>query len=144
MRVQKVRFSHIIQKKFARSSEVLNIIAFLNNQAEEDNTRDQLIDDICLLQGVCCELQDGQEKMTFILEQLELLQKHSCQRRYSSFLLANAVMWQKTSPALYNQLLNEQVLTLPIVSHLKRLSQCIDSGNRTFPEHDSVSQDSHS
>jgi hypothetical protein len=79
-----------------------------------------------LLQSLLPDLdEEMQKKMSFLLEQLELLQKTPKQRRYTSFLLATAMMWQMTSPALYNQLLGEHIITLPCVRQLKRLSSAL-------------------
>ena len=43
--------------------------------------------------------------------------------RYSSSLLAYALMWENTSPALYQQMIKENLLCLPSVRHLHSLSK---------------------
>jgi len=79
----------------------------------------------------CDELQDdsAQMKINFALEQIKLSLKPVMARRYSSSLLASAVLWQKTSPALYHQLRSEDYLCLPSESHIKRLSQALNAEN---------------
>ena len=41
-------------------------------------------------------------------------------------MLAMAVMWQQVSPATYNQIVPDNVLTLPSVRHLRRLTSALD------------------
>ena len=43
-------------------------------------------------------------------------------RPYSSDLLACSALWKNTSPALYKQIHEEGVLTLPSPNHLNRLT----------------------
>ena len=40
---------------------------------------------------------------SFIAEQIKLVTKPRNGRRYSSILMSNAVMWERTSPKLYYQ-----------------------------------------
>jgi hypothetical protein len=121
------KISHVVKTKFSLSSEVLNTLVFLNNLTEASIPSMDKIKFACtLLESLLMDLDEDQEKkLSFILEQLEMLQKSPKQRRYPSFLIASAMMWQMTSPALYNQLLGEGFLTLPSVRHLKRLSSAL-------------------
>ena len=41
-------------------------------------------------------------------------------------MLAMAVMWQQVLPATYNQIVSDNVLTLPSVRHLRRLASALD------------------
>ena len=54
-------------------------------------------------------------KVSFIIEQLSMLQRKPTARRYSSSLLAFAMMLSKTSPAAYKQLLREEIFFLPSI-----------------------------
>jgi hypothetical protein len=132
MRLPKARMAHIAKGNLCRASEVLNAIVFLNNLTEEHCDQESVMAwAITLLKRVVPEVKETRErKLSFILEQLELLQKDPKQRRYSSFLLSCAVMWQSQSPALYSKLISEEILSLPAVSHLKRLSSAlsVDTG----------------
>ena len=65
----------------------------------------------------------------FFIEQIRLLFKKTKGRRYSPGLLAMAMMWQMTSPALYRQMLEEKTLCLPSVGHLKKLSKAFNLPN---------------
>jgi hypothetical protein len=121
------KLKHITSNKFGRASQLLNAVAFLNNLADTPVASTDAIEyAAAVLQSVLPET-DGevQKKLAFLLEQLDLCLKTPKQRRYSSFLLATAMMWQMTSPALYNQLRGEDVLSLPSVRHLKRLSSAL-------------------
>ncbi len=62
------------------------------------------------------------KKLLFLAEQLSLALCQKKGRKYSSDLLAAAVMWKTTSTALYKQLLREDCLTLKTVSLLTKLS----------------------
>ena len=69
-------------------------------------------------------------KVSFLKEQLVLsiVSKHG--RRYSPNLLAYAALWENTSPALYKQILEEDILALPSQRHLKNLTSAfsVDAG----------------
>jgi hypothetical protein len=99
-RLPRVRLAHITSKKtFARASEVLNALVFLNNLAEKSSSDAESVFEwaTSLLAKILPELNKSrQKKLSFVLEQLELLQKDPYGRRYSSFLLSCAVMWQST------------------------------------------------
>ena len=66
-------------------------------------------------------------KMSFIIEQLSLSISKPTARRYSPALLAFCIMLQKTSPAAYDQLLHENMLTLPSVRRLRQFTSALDS-----------------
>ncbi len=65
------------------------------------------------------------KKLLFLSEQLSLVLSPKKGRKYSSDLLAAAVMWKTTSTALYKQLLREDCLTLPSISLLTKLSKSV-------------------
>ncbi|QQP50769.1 Uncharacterized protein FKW44_011893 [Caligus rogercresseyi] len=78
---------------------------------------------IDLLDGVLQDVEDGlQQKLLFIKDQLNLASKSPFQRRYSTLLLATAVMWHNISPALYRQIQSEGLITLPHDKYLQRIS----------------------
>ena len=60
--------------------------------------------------------------MLFITEQLKLSTVSKKGRRYSPNILASAALWENTSPALYRQIQEEGVLTLPSQKHIKSLT----------------------
>ena len=68
-------------------------------------------------------------KLAFICEQLSLLLKHRNGRRYSKEFLAVACMWQTISPALYKQMLADDIFTLPNNKYVRRLTGSITVEN---------------
>ena len=69
---------------------------------------------------------EGNLKVQFCAEQLSLGIVQPKGRRYSPPLLAMAVLWQQTSPALYDQILSSDVLCLPSVRWVLRLSSALN------------------
>jgi len=68
-----------------------------------------------------------QKKLSFVAEQLSLVMiKGPRRRRYSPDLLTMSCVWRNTSPALYRQIKNEGVLTLPTAKYVRRLSSGLD------------------
>jgi len=68
---------------------------------------------------------EKEKKIKFICEQLQLLNDKI--PRYSSFLLANSVLWENTSPALYKQILRKNIISLPSVRHIRRLASSVST-----------------
>ena len=73
------------------------------------------------------ELLKSNGKLEFIKEQLSLVYTKPNGRRYSSSLLAMSAMWQDISPAAYNQILNDDVVTLPSTRHLRRITSALNA-----------------
>ena len=65
-------------------------------------------------------------KVEFIIEQLQLLLCHPNGRRFTPSMQAMTVMWQNVSPGCYKQILEDGVLTLPSVRHLRRLTSSLN------------------
>ena len=66
-------------------------------------------------------------KVGFLAEQLSLAIKKPNGRRYSPDILAQCALWDMTSPALYKQLSNGQLLTLPHYKYLRSLTSALGS-----------------
>ena len=60
------------------------------------------------------------KKAEFLAEQVHLLLKKTKGRRYSNQLLAMACMWLHTSHALYSQILEDNVITMPNDKYVQR------------------------
>ena len=88
-------------------------ISFLSNKLEELSKQDGVSEDISL-------------KLKFWTEQIRLSLVKKKARRYSPDTLAMATMWSTTSPALYKQLLQEDLIALPSQGYLKRLTQALN------------------
>jgi hypothetical protein len=107
--------AHIVGLNFvATCSQVLNILSFLKNSSNSQ-TGNKIDCCVTLLESVLDDEGDGPltSKLQFISEQLRLLQKGPQQRRYSLTFLATAVLWENTSPNLYRQMAQEDLITLP-------------------------------
>ena len=122
------RVNHITSKEhITRASDVSNILAFLNTSCEEPLPVNEVIEDSVVKLSKFCEeheetYPDLIEKIQFITEQLRLCKSSKHGRKYSTKFILAALQWMKTSPALYRLMLEEDVLTLPSMSYLQRLS----------------------
>jgi hypothetical protein len=80
-----------------------------------DREQDKLNFCISLIEDVLEDEEDGPliVKLQFIAEQIRLLRRRPYQRRYSPKFLATCVLWENTSPNLYRQMAEEDLITLP-------------------------------
>ena len=113
--------------KIERLTDVTNILAFLNSFADSSQQKYIGLED-CIEQ-LNSTIQNDQslsvevaQKLSFLVDQLQLALQPSKSRRYRANYLWTCIKWLKTSPALYKQILQDGLLTLPSISHLKRLS----------------------
>ena len=123
--------SHISKSaKISSISALLNICAFLKNWDREEVKTSQLESVLALMEKAikeaAVEESDTYQKWSFHLEQLQLSLKKKKARKYTPELLAMSMMWKNTSPALYRQLLEEDILCLPSVSYLQRLQSAFN------------------
>jgi len=122
------KISHITGNgRISRHSDIVNILAFLNSYSEMPPEPEDVINSCLLkLNGLSENVFEGDEnllkKITFIVEQLKLVNENPHKRRYSTNFLWTAITWLKTSPVLYKLLIQEGYLTLPSISYLKQLS----------------------
>jgi hypothetical protein len=127
MQIPSSKVHHIAPKgKIERSSDIMNILAFLNSFSATDPQPEDVIEHcIRRLKYVLessSEISDSlSKKLTFLVEQMNLANKINF-RRYSTPFLWSALTWQKTSPALYSLIQDEGFISLPSTSHLKNLS----------------------
>jgi hypothetical protein len=116
VKVQLAQIAHISGLgRICKCSQVLNILSFLKAFSESALPRDDTIRHCILLLELLMLTadEDFKRKLCFIAEQLDLATKSRHQRRYSALLLATAVMWDNVSPALYHQIVAEELLSLP-------------------------------
>ena len=119
---------HIIQSgKIERHSDISNILAHLRSYSEKNIKTEysvtyfaQKLED--LAKNTESLNKEQEKKILFLTEQLLLAVTPMRVRRYSSPLLWMAMTWHKSSPSLYRHIQSEGFLTLPCVSHLKRIS----------------------
>ena len=108
-------------------SGLSNILAHLR-ALENDNDgvmRATLQNCTNLMDKLCCGTEEHC-KVLFLREQLLLAFTPKNSRRYSSDLLATAVLWKTSSPSLYKQMRSEGYLTLPGFGYLQRLTTSLN------------------
>ena len=129
VKIRVAEFQDFIHDGKLRSShDLVNLLAAIKSRAASFHT------DPCNLEHFLKKIEDfeGYEnpeqelKVAFALEQLNLALKPKMGRRYSPDMLSCALQWMKTSPALYRQLLDEGLLTLPSVNHLQKISTALN------------------
>ena len=100
---------------------VHNILVILKNMTDEKSMQATDVIKYCisLLEKVIPELDEQQsKKISFLNEQLQLSITHKFGRRYSPDILACTALWKNTSPALYKQIIEDGILTLPSMASL--------------------------
>ena len=110
------------------ASEILALINFLANYNEKGQITYAPETITSLLEEALDFHESDTErakKIQFFLEQWTLLFKPRKGRRYSNETIAQAVIWYKTSPNLYKQILASGVVSLPSVRHVRRLSSAL-------------------
>ena len=117
------KFSHITHTKnsFQYTSKVLNVLANLNTITYD--VEDTMATAAELLLNVKSDSNNFYQ-CQFVGEQLRLAST-STARRYSSNLLSAAIVWERTSPSLYEHLYNSHLLVLPHKSTLRRLTSAL-------------------
>ena len=120
----------IKSQKFSTTSQVLNVLARLKTLFVDTASRLQFaaqgLDDIC--DDLSSDDVSTRPLLTFAAEQLRLVTKQSNGRRYSSNLLGNAVVWERSSPKLYDQLQRSALFCLPTSKTLRRLTSALQMG----------------
>ena len=114
--------------KISYGSEVVVLLTYLENDSK--NVKPETV-----VSNVAAQLetlletnaidQEKKSKVQFLIEQLQLLHKVPTRRRYELSTLATCMTLFKTSPAAYKELLSDNILTLPSVQHLRRLSSAL-------------------
>jgi len=115
--------SHIVKDKLSHFNQVSNILAHLREISR--STKSVCNGLVHSLETVVAKEENDiiKRKLSFLLEQVALTT--SKKKNYSADLLSLSVLWEKTSPALYKSMLKENLITLPSVRHLQRLSSAI-------------------
>ena len=104
---------------------VLNILAFLKSIAEEKGLQSTNTVEYCisLLEKSIPDLEEEvSRKVGFLKEQLKLSITNKFGRRYTPDLLSMAVIWKNVSNALYKQIYEEGILTIPAPKYLDSLT----------------------
>ena len=114
----------IKRRKITLFAEIVQILDYLENINKEKPCEDvnYFVERLKLLE---CEDPSIKYKLEFLIEQLELAFMSIQHRRYSPELLSMCVLWENTSSALYKQLREEGVLTLPSTRYIKKLTSAL-------------------
>ena len=129
--VPSASFKHIIlTNRISLFSEVTNLLAFAKNLATNQTAMEDTFKvNFSQLVNKQLEMTENDQLfrlLVFIREQMELMYKSKNQRRYFIELLMMAYIVQATSPRAYERLIEEQVLTLPAVKTLKKITLKLD------------------
>lgn len=130
--VKKNIFSHISSGKINLFSQIVNLMALLKSLISTDECDVESFIDSALksLQGYIDGSDPDTDKhrsVAFFLEQLQLLDLPKNRRRYSPALLLFAFSIYSSGPASYRALLSQNVLTLPSVGLLNKLTRSVRS-----------------
>lgn len=125
--VKKGLFSDIIKEKLTLFSQLLNLMARLKHWYETKEFITPYIDNaINELKSFLTSIDpdsDQYRQIYFILEQLELQQKSKFSRHYSPELLIMCFMLYSTSSSAYYTLVDQNILCIPSISTLKKISR---------------------
>ena len=111
------------RNKITSCDQLYTIINYLDQNYSSIHPKEESIIESALKK---LELLRSNQKVEFIKEQLSLLYSKPNGRRYSKELLAMSIIWQNVSPACYRQILGYEVLSLPSVRHVRRLSSSLN------------------
>ena len=111
---------------FCNTTEVLNVLARL--KTIHANSRDIMLSAADLLDQVSKEGENEEAilKCQFAAEQLRLVSTPPNRRRYSPMLMNAAMVWDRTSAKLYDDLYTSSLLVLPHRSTLRRLTSALN------------------
>ena len=124
-------YHHILSsEKVTLFSEVENLIAFAKNLDQNITTLMETIKAklLNLIEKYIDLCQDDYKKkpLNFILEQLKLLFITKKQRRYSVEMLVMSYIMHATSSKAYERLCQEQIIILPSVKTLRKITMNLD------------------
>ena len=115
---------------------IITTLTAINELFERvDNLKVNELTDQMVIDEIVEKLQkrfEGNDKISFLVEQLSLLFKKPNARRYSASLLAWASLIHSISPSCYKQIHKDGILTIPCPGHLRRLASAIDVDTLTL------------
>jgi hypothetical protein len=115
-------------------SQLQNIMARVNAWCDASTKPEQLMFESLLqcLEELLATLEvdsDEHRRFTFIQEQLKLARKNKHSRHYSPQLIIFSYLLHAASPAAYNTLLDNEVLCLPTVKTLNKITKHLNSNS---------------
>lgn len=134
-RIPACRFKDLIKEKICFMSQLINLMARAKTWLEEFNNNNSQLLISMAIESLKLSLksleEDGDEnkKVTFIIEQLQLLSRHKLARFYSPQLTILSYIINSTSSSAYCVLRDEKILTLPSVTTLGKVARRVGMHN---------------
>ena len=124
-------YKHIVSSnKVKLLSQVTNLMAFAKNiHMNKSAMKDKFIFNFSRLIDQYLEICDNDHEvrlLKFVLEEVELVLRSKHIRRYSVELLMMSYILHATSPRAYKRLLEEELLVLPSVKTLRKITMRLD------------------
>lgn len=113
---------------FRSIDEVLNVLARLKNTEAENEDILTFCADLLEKVAASADDEDKSEQTLvamFCAEQIRLVNTHKNARRYSPFLMANCMLWDRKSPGLYNKLYQSGIFMFPQRQTLRHLTSAL-------------------
>jgi len=130
------QFKDIVPGRIQLLSQLTNLMARVKSWCDEPRSRSQelMISMAVECLKVCLQQPDDDSdddtndvrKISFIVEQLDLLTKHKFGRHYSPQLTILSYIIQSASSAAYTTLRDEDVLCLPSISTLRKVTRRVN------------------
>ena len=133
------QYKDIVPGRLSLMSQLINLLARVKCWCDQPQTRSQ---DMLLGMAVKCLKQclkqaseehddsnSNSRKLEFIVEQLRLLQKHKFGRQFSPQLTILCYMIHAASSSAYTTLRDEDVLCLPSVSTLRKITRRVNENH---------------
>ena len=129
-------YKHLLTHGIVTSEcQAVNILAFAKSSSEQTTQDTQyLLENAISCLSKYSESCDESSKINFLIEQIRLLTMSKHHRSYSPSLLVTASTWNSISPRCYKQILQDDILILPSLSTLYRISSVLSvqaSSNET-------------
>ena len=120
--------------RLKRLSQLINLMARVNSWLSDSTSRSSdfyVKYALCILEVALSQITDNDSVMyrqlSFVIEQLQLMQKKRHAKQYSPQLTIFAYLLHTTSSAAYSTLLDENVLCLPSVNTLQKVTRRVSS-----------------
>jgi len=127
-------YKDLVSDRLKFFSQLINLLARVNSWLSDSASRSSdfyVKNALCILEVALSQITDTDSvtyrQLSFIIEQLQLMQKKKHARQYSPQLTIFAYLLHATSSAAYSALLDENVLCLPSVNTLKKVTRRISS-----------------
>ena len=128
-KIPATQFLDLVKGPLKTMSQLVNVVARVKALTEDVQARSlelqlQLtIESLKMCLDIIDDEQDEYRRIQFAIEQLQLITKPKYGRHYSPQIIVFAYMVYASSPAAYTSIRDENVLCLPSVSTLKKITR---------------------